>query len=91
MQIHGVSQVHGAQQVHGPHGTRSTEAPSGASPPVGDRVDISEAGQIADRLAEIPDIRSERVEEIRAALMNGTYETDAKLDLAVERLLDEIA
>jgi negative regulator of flagellin synthesis FlgM len=92
MQIHGPSQVHGAQPIHGPHSARSAE-PAGptASPGVGDRVDISEAGRIADRLAEIPEIRAERVQELRAAIAGGTYETDEKLDVAVERLLDEIA
>ncbi len=32
-----------------------------------------------------------RVAELRAAILNGTYEIDAKLDVAVDRLLDEIA
>jgi negative regulator of flagellin synthesis FlgM len=91
MQIHGPSQIHGSQPIHGPHGARSAEptAPS-TSPGVGDRLDISEAGQIQSRMAEIPDIRADRVQEIRSALLNGTYETDEKLDVAVERLLDEI-
>lgn len=92
MQVHGPSQLHGAQPIHGPHHTRGADrAASPASPGIGDRVDISEAGQIADRMAEIPDIRAERVEQIRAALADGTYETAEKLDVAVERLLDEIA
>jgi len=91
MQVHGPSQIHGAQPIHGPHQARSAGPTSPASPDLGDRVDISEAGQIAERMAEIPDIRADRVQEIRAALANGTYETGDKLDIAVERLLDEIA
>jgi negative regulator of flagellin synthesis FlgM len=92
MHIYGPSQVHGTQPLHGPHTTRAIEpASTGGASGVGDRVDISEAGQMADRLAEIPDIRAERVEEIRAAIASGTYETDDKLNTAVERLLDEIA
>jgi negative regulator of flagellin synthesis FlgM len=92
MQIHGPSQIHGSQGVHGPHQARAAEpAAPAASPGVGDRVDISEAGRIADRMAEIPDIRADRVQEIRTAIANGTYETDEKLDVAVQRLLDEIA
>ena len=34
-------------------------------------------------------VRAERVEEIRAQIEAGTYETDEKLDLALGRLLDE--
>jgi negative regulator of flagellin synthesis FlgM len=93
MQIYGPSQLHGAQSIHGPHTARAIEsAPQpGPTHAASDRLEISEAGRIAGQLAEIPDIRSERVESIRAAILNGTYETDEKLDIALERLLDEIA
>jgi anti-sigma28 factor (negative regulator of flagellin synthesis) len=92
MQVHGPSQVHGAQAIRGPHSTSSVE--SSAAPGLSatsDRLDISEAGQIASRMAEIPDIRAERVESIRASILDGTYETDDKLNSAVDQLLDEIA
>ena len=36
-------------------------------------------------------MRTDRVQELRTAILNGTYETDAKLDVALDRLLDEIA
>ncbi len=93
MQIYGPSQLHGAQSIHGPHSARSVEsAPSTSSThAASDRLEISEAGRIAAQLAEIPDIRADRVESIRAALLNGTYETDDKLNIALDRLLDEIA
>ncbi|REK19036.1 MAG: flagellar biosynthesis anti-sigma factor FlgM [Planctomycetota bacterium] len=92
MQIYGPSQVHGAQHVQGPHATRSLEqAAKPETQGVGDRLDISEAGRIASQMAEVPDIRADRVESLRAAILEGTYETEDKLDLAVERLLDEIA
>lgn len=92
MQIYGTSQVHGAQPINAPHTSRSvapTSAP--ATTNVGDRLDISEAGQIAGRMAEIPEIRADRVRDIRTAILNGSYETEAKLSTALERLLDEIA
>ena len=38
----------------------------------------------------MPEIRQQRVEAIRAKIAEGTYETEEKLDIAVERLLDEI-
>ena len=62
-----------------------------AAPPTGDRLDISEAGQIAGRLAELPEIRADRVQELRTAINSGTYETADKLSTALDRLLDEIA
>ena len=92
MQIYGPSQIHGAQPINGPHTTRAIQPSStSAAAPTGDQLDISEAGQIAGRLSEIPDIRADRVQELRTAILNGTYETQDKLSTAVDRLLDEIA
>jgi negative regulator of flagellin synthesis FlgM len=92
MQIHGPSQIHGAQPIHAPHSTRAVQPTSTeAAAPTGDQVDISEAGRIAERLAELPDIRADRVAELRAAISSGTYETGDKLSTAVDRLLDELA
>jgi negative regulator of flagellin synthesis FlgM len=92
MHVYGPSGVHGAQPIHGPHAPRAAEpAAAPGSAPIGDQLDISEAGRIAARLAEIPDIRADRVAELRAAIVNGTYETADKLSQAVDRLLDEIA
>ena len=91
MQIYGTSQIHGAQSVSGPHPSRAIHTDPVQAPASGDHVDISEAGRIASQMAEIPDIRAERVQQIRAAILNGSYETDAKLSTALDRLLDEIA
>ena len=91
MQIYGPSQIHGAQPINAPHGARTQEAGSiPAASSTGDRLDISEAGQIAGRLAEMPEIRADRVQELRTAILDGSYESDAKLDVALDRLLDEI-
>jgi negative regulator of flagellin synthesis FlgM len=92
MHIYGPSQIHGAQNVAGPHSTRATQAPAAPEPTtIDDRLDISEAGQIAARLADVPDIRADRVAELRSAILNGTYETEQNLSTALDRLLDEIA
>lgn len=91
MQIYGPSQVHGAQSIGGPHASRPVEQPSqshGIS--TTDQLDLSEAGQIAAQMSDVPEIRQERVDALRAAISSGTYETDEKLDVALERLLDEI-
>jgi flagellar biosynthesis anti-sigma factor FlgM len=91
MQIYGPSHLHGAQSINGPHSAR-TPQPETASPTsaASDQLDLSQAGQIAARMSEIPDVRQDRVNAIRAAIQNGTYETADKLSGAVDRLLDEI-
>ena len=92
MQIYGPSQIHGAQQIHAPHTSRAAQPSSTTTAaPTGDQLDISDAGRVAERLAELPDIRADRVAELRTAILNGTYETHDKLSTAVDRLLDEIA
>jgi anti-sigma28 factor (negative regulator of flagellin synthesis) len=55
-----------------------------------DQVDISPAAEMVGRVADLPEIRADRVTEIRAQIAAGVYETDAKLDVALGRLLDEI-
>lgn len=92
MQIYGPSYIHSAHNVNGPHTSRSAQNIGAANTPaaITDQLDISAAGQLADRMSEIPDIRQDRVSALRAAIANGTYETDDKLNVALDRLLDEI-
>ena len=91
MQVNGPSQLHGAQSIAAPHMVRASQASSVATAPsITDQLDISEAGRIAGQLSETSGIRQERVQAIRTAILNGTYETEQKLSMAVDRLLDEI-
>ena len=91
MQVYGASQLHGAQSIGAPHNTRITQPESASrSSAASDQLDLSEAGQIAARMSEIPDIRADRVAAIRAAIQSGTYETADKLSGAIDRLFDEI-
>ncbi|HEY5313380.1 MAG TPA: flagellar biosynthesis anti-sigma factor FlgM [Pirellulales bacterium] len=91
MQIYGATQLHGAQAVNAPHSTnRTSSASSTAGSSVSDQLDISPAGQMLDQMSQLPDIRQDRVNQIRASIAAGTYETDDKLGKAVSNLLDEI-
>lgn len=91
MQIYGPNYIHGPQSIRAPHTSPSHQAAQSASPAAGgDQLSISEAGQLLNRLADIPDIRQDRVQSIRAAIADGSYETSDKLDQALEHLLDEI-
>lgn len=91
MQIYGPNYVHGPQSIRAPHANNAPQAQRPTSPAAGgDQVDISSAAQLMSKLNDIPDIRADRVQSIRQAIANGTYETDDKLDGAVDRLLDEI-
>jgi negative regulator of flagellin synthesis FlgM len=55
-----------------------------------DHVEISPLGQMLDGISRLPDIRHEKVEEIRQQIASGAYETPEKLELALDRMLDEM-
>jgi negative regulator of flagellin synthesis FlgM len=68
----------------------SPSAPSGLEAPQ-DEVELSDAARMLDRIQSDPQVRAERLAEIRAAIVAGTYETPEKMALAIERLLSEIS
>jgi negative regulator of flagellin synthesis FlgM len=92
MQVFGPTQVHGPQSIQGPHNVRQTSAPTqtSASSNISDELQLSDSAQIASQLNDIPPIRQDRVDSIRAQIAQGTYETPDKLDSAIENLLNEI-
>ena len=91
MQIHGPSQVHGPQGINPPHFTQRTPA-SQATSTTGavDSVQISPAAEAASRAAESGGVRSDLVNLIRGQIANGTYDTPEKMDIALERMLDQM-
>ena len=91
MHIYGPANLHGAQPINSPHASRVTNRLSlNEASAIQDELQLSEAGQLVDKVRDLPEIRQERVDQIRAAIASGTYETDEKLGVAVGRLLDEI-
>ena len=92
MHIYGPAHLHGPQSISAPHAQRVAQpSTSAASSTQTDQLDLSDAARVAARMSEIPDIRQDRVAEIRAAIAQGTYETADKLEIALDRLLNEIA
>jgi negative regulator of flagellin synthesis FlgM len=92
MYIYGTSHLHAAQPLAPPHRLSPTQSPTGASSTAGvDQLDISPEADFVAQTRELPEIREDRVAALRAQIQNGTYETAEKLDMALSRLLDEIA
>jgi negative regulator of flagellin synthesis FlgM len=63
--------------------------PAGAAG-ISDVVEISTIAKLAARIQEIPDVRTELVERVKVEVAAGTYETPERLDLAVDRLMDDM-
>jgi negative regulator of flagellin synthesis FlgM len=92
MHVYGPTGAHGPQPVPAPHAARphTVEAPPASSTPV-DELHLSDHGRLLEAARQLPEIRAQRVAEIRAALAEGTYDIESRLEAAVDRLLDEIA
>lgn len=92
MQVYGPTSVHGPQAITAPH-TQRVNSPAGSygsTAGVRDDVQFSDTAQILSRVHELPEMRFERVAQIREAIASGTYLNGDKLDVALDRLLDEI-
>ena len=91
MEVNGPSHIHGPQPINAPHKLRHpTELPPAGGLSGTDEVQISEQARLLEKVSQIPEVRQERIDQIRAEIAGGTYETDEKLDIALDRLLDEI-
>ena len=54
-----------------------------------DKVEISPIARYLSQISQMPDIRFEKVEQIRQAIAEGTYDTDGALSQAIDNMLDE--
>jgi negative regulator of flagellin synthesis FlgM len=55
-----------------------------------DAVEISPAGQLLDKLSKSPEVRAERLAQIKASIASGKYDSDEKLEAALMNLLQSI-
>ncbi len=90
MEVQGPGGVAGPNRIETPRiaAQRAEKADLGGT--VGDRVEISEEAQLLARLAEVPDIRMDKVEELKELITTGRYESREKIEKAVDRLLEEL-
>lgn len=89
MYVHGTTHIHAAQPLRAPH--RPPAVTEAGQPSFGvDELDISSEADFVSQARDLPEIRHDRVAQIRAQIQSGQYETPEKLDIALSRLLDEI-
>lgn len=56
-----------------------------------DRVELSDTAQYLSKISELPDVRQDLIDRIKASIADGSYETEDKTDAAIENLIEEIA
>ena len=88
MDVSGIGSVSGAtpNRPVAPSASQTVTAPAVSVPQ--DNLEISTAGKMLDRLSETPDVRAERLAQIKEAIENGAYDTDEKLEAALLRMFD---
>ena len=69
--------------------SKQTPADGASKPSLADRVELSGVGHLLGALKS-NDIRADKVASVRAQIEAGTYEDDKKLNVAVDRLLDDL-
>lgn len=90
--------IHNVHGVHGPAAAKPIE-PTGAVPPnanavppagISDVVEISPAARLAGMIQQIPDVRVDLVARVKAEIAAGVYDTPQRLEIALDRLMDEL-
>ena len=67
----------------------AADAPAQPTKPA-DRVEISGMSELLKTLKSGGDVRADKVAAVKAQIEAGTYEDDAKLDAAADKLLDDL-
>jgi negative regulator of flagellin synthesis FlgM len=91
MEIYGAGGTQGPQPIYprlAALGVDASQTVHAGTPR--DHVEISPLGQMLDGIGQLPEIRYEKVEELRQQIAAGSYETTDKLELALDRVLDEL-
>ena len=90
-----MTEIHGIRPPVGPQPIdAATPAAQGATkvppPQVSDVVEISEVAKLAAKIDEVPEIRADLVQRIKDEIAAGTYETPERIEITVERLMEEL-
>ena len=91
MDVRGLSSARPMAPVSRPEVTSapSQTGPVGIASPR-DEVEISSVGKLLDDASRTSGIREQRLTQIQQAIEAGTYETPEKLELALNRLLQDL-
>ena len=87
--VGGIHPALGPKPVEPANSVVSSQA-AGNPPGVSDVVEISTAANLAAKVHELPAVRADLVARAKAEIEAGTYETPERIDVAVDRLLDDL-
>ncbi len=87
--VNGVPGAAGPKPVE-PAGVIPPSANATPPPPISDVVEISEVAKLAAMVQQIPDVRVDLVQRVKAEIAAGVYETPERLEIALNNLTDEL-
>ena len=87
--IHGIQPTAGCSPIE-PSSPIARNPPASEALKITDTVEISAAARLAAKVQQIPEVRTELVERVKAEIAAGTYETPERLEIAVNRLMEEL-
>lgn len=92
MEVRGLGSIGASAPIGRTAPSSAGEKPAAAAAPAAprDEVEISSLGRMLDDASRTPGVREQRLAQIKAAIEAGTYETPEKLQLALDRMLDQI-
>jgi len=90
MDVQGPGGISGPNRIDPQRVSSSRAEKTDLSQSITDRAEISEAAQLLNKLAEVPEIRMEKIEELKELITTGRYETKEKVERAVEKLMEEL-
>ena len=90
-----MNNVQGIQGVSAPKAVQHIDSvPSGRElvslGEVSDVVEISTASILAAKIHDVPEVRMDLVARVRAEIETGVYETEERMDVTIDRLMDEL-
>ena len=88
-------EIHGVQAGMGPKPIESASATPGnpvsrTPAEICDVVEISTVARLASEIQDLPEIRADLVQRVKEEIAAGNYETPKRVEIAVERLMDEL-
>ena len=57
----------------------------------GDEVQFSDSARLLSKLRELPDVRQEKIDQVRQAIDDGTYDTEEKVDAFLDPLMEDLS
>jgi negative regulator of flagellin synthesis FlgM len=85
-----LASVHSVSRVSFDSAPRAAASTGTARTEMRDRVELSDHARMLDRLRSMPAYRADKVAEARAAIESGTYESPARLQAAIEKLMGDL-